>query len=278
MRVFDCFTFFNELDILELRLRELDSVVDVFVLVEADHTHTNNPKEMIFENNKDRFSQWLPKIRHIKVTDTPMSSDAWVNENFQRNAISRGLYDIEDNDLILVSDLDEIFRPSAVEYCKSNPNEKYCFRMALYQYRLNYQLTTPNASHTEWGMGMLGSQLKTTTPQKLRNERHLPLPQNCKIIDHGGWHFSWQGNSEFLKNKLRNMAHQEFHNNQNLDEFTDFEKFFESKTGGNIYAGHTYEIVKIDDYFPKTLQYSQGFLSYLVLPNALKSSKDFLPS
>jgi len=266
MRVFDCFTFFNELDMLELRLREMDPVVDIFVLVEADHTHTNNPKEFLFEKNKERFSQWLHKIRHIKVTDMPISSDAWVNENFQRNAVSRGLTDVEPDDLILVSDVDEIFRTESIEYCKAVPNEKYCFRMALYQYRLNYQRTNSGA-FTEWGMAMLGSQLKNTTPQQLRNERHFPLPVNCKIIDHGGWHFSWQGDSEFLKNKCKNMAHQEYNNNYNIEEFNQFEKFFETNSGGNIYAGHTFEIVKIDEYFPKVLQNSPGFLSHLILPS-----------
>jgi hypothetical protein len=267
MRVFDCFTFFNEIDILELRLRELGDCVDIFVIVEANHTHTNKPKEFLFEKNKDRYAQWLDKIRYIKVTDMPIAANAWTNENFQRNAISRGLGDIEADDLILVSDVDEIFRTDSIEYCKSVPNEKYCFRMALYQYRLNYQLTTPSASHTEWGMGMLGSQLASTTPQQLRNERHLPLPANCKIIDHGGWHFSWQGDSEFLKNKCVNMAHQEFNNSDNLEEFDNFEKFFEKKIGGNIYANHTYEVVKIDEYFPKVLQNCPEFLSHLILPS-----------
>jgi hypothetical protein len=277
MRVFDCFTFFNEFDMLELRLRELNKCVDVFVLVEADHTHTNIPKEFLFEQNKDRFSKWLDKIRHIKVTDMPMAEYAWTNENHQRNAIAKGLTDVEPDDLILVSDVDEIIRVDTIEYCKANPNEKWCLRMPLFQYKLNYQLITPSASHTNWGMAMLGSQLPTTTPQQLRNDRHEPLPKNCKVIDHAGWHFSWQGDSEFLKTKLISFAHQECVSDENIIDYTNPDKFFATKTGGNIYAGHTYEIVKINDYFPRTLLEDTAFLADRVLPNATHDAREFLP-
>ena len=67
MKVYDCFPFFNELDVLEIRLKELWDVVDVFVLAESNLSHSGKPKEYIFENNKERFSQWMSKIRHIKV-------------------------------------------------------------------------------------------------------------------------------------------------------------------------------------------------------------------
>ena len=89
--VYDCFTFFNELELLELRLHELAGVVDKFVLVEATRTFTNKPKPLYFQENRARFAAFENKLVHVVVADLPDSSDAWVVERFQRNAIGHGL-------------------------------------------------------------------------------------------------------------------------------------------------------------------------------------------
>jgi hypothetical protein len=274
MRVFDCFTFSNELDLLELRLRELDSVVDIFVLVEANSTHSSLPKSWIFEENKERFSQWLHKIRHIKVDDMPMDPDAWINENFQRNAIARGLTDVNPDDRIFVSDCDEIVRSSAVEYIKNSNSEKWCLQMPLYLYKLNYQLITRGEEMTDWGMAMRGDQLPSTTPQLLRDQRHRPMPANVEVVPHGGWHFSWQGDKEFLRNKLISYAHTEHKTEASMAD--DPNTFFEKRLGGTVYSKHTFEIVTVSEYFPKPLQNST-FLSDRILPNATRDSREFLP-
>ena len=117
MKIYDCFTFFNELELLDLRLKELYNHVDYFVLVEATLTHTGKPKELIFEKNKDKYSDYLDKIIYVKVNDLPDYNDfegIWEPENFQRNCIVRGLTNAEDSDVIMVSDIDEIPRPSAI--------------------------------------------------------------------------------------------------------------------------------------------------------------------
>ena len=78
MKIIDCFTFYNELDMLEFRLTELNDVVDYFVLVECIKTHVNNDKELFFENNKKRYSKFLHKIIHIIVKDNiPQTSNSW---------------------------------------------------------------------------------------------------------------------------------------------------------------------------------------------------------
>lgn len=95
--VYDCFPFFNELDLLELRLRELSPVVDKFVLVEATRTFQKKEKPLVFEENKNRFSSFLDKIEHIVVGKFPgffykfRVPNAWDYENFQRDQISIGL-------------------------------------------------------------------------------------------------------------------------------------------------------------------------------------------
>jgi len=72
MKLYDCFTFFNELELLDLRLMTLNDVVDFFVLVEANRTHTGAPKEFIFEKNKDMFAEYLDKIIYVKIEDLPI--------------------------------------------------------------------------------------------------------------------------------------------------------------------------------------------------------------
>ena len=106
-KIYDCFTFYNELDLLELRLTELYDFVDHFVLVEADTTYTSRPKPFYYEENKSRYSQWADKIIHIKVTDMPHDPDAWVNDRWQRDQIMRGIVEADDDDIIIVEDADE---------------------------------------------------------------------------------------------------------------------------------------------------------------------------
>ena len=116
--IYDCFPFFNELDVLDIRLHVLNDVVDKFVIVEASFTHTGNPKDFIFEQNKGRFADFADKIIHIKLTEKPDPPSCgipderkWFLENFQRNAIVQGLSAAKPTDIIMVSDCDEIPDP-----------------------------------------------------------------------------------------------------------------------------------------------------------------------
>ena len=89
MRI-DAFMFYNELDVLELRLTLLDPHVDRFILVESEVTHAGQPKELIFEKNKERYAKWLPKIRHIVAKNMPTDENPWSREKYQRECILRG--------------------------------------------------------------------------------------------------------------------------------------------------------------------------------------------
>jgi beta-1,4-mannosyl-glycoprotein beta-1,4-N-acetylglucosaminyltransferase len=127
--IYDCFTFFNELELLEIRLNTLYDYVDKFVIVEATKSHTNQPKELFFENNKEKFKQFSDKIIHIIVDEFPpiiqewFAQDIYENnekkgnwglENFQRNQIMKGLIDANDEDVIIITDLDEIPVPERI--------------------------------------------------------------------------------------------------------------------------------------------------------------------
>ena len=121
-RIFDCFLFYDELDLLEIRLRELEDVVDVFVISESPRTFKGAPKPFHFLDNLNRFERWIPQIRHV-TTDPPITTPftmergdewnpkAWANEAKQRNAVMNALDDCHKRDIIMVSDADEI--PSA---------------------------------------------------------------------------------------------------------------------------------------------------------------------
>ncbi len=89
--IYDCFTYFNEIELLELRLKTLSDAVDYFVLVEANKSHAGEDKEFHFENNKNRVAEYLDKIIHVKVYDMPGSDNAWDREGHQRNCIVRGM-------------------------------------------------------------------------------------------------------------------------------------------------------------------------------------------
>ena len=115
MRVFDCFPLFNEIDLLELRLNELWDVVDVFVIVEAKKTFTGKRKPMCLPDNEERLAKYIHKIRYVVVEDFPDGMSNWGKEEYQRNAIKKGLSDVLPDDILIFSDLDEIPRAMVVK-------------------------------------------------------------------------------------------------------------------------------------------------------------------
>ena len=109
MKVFDCFMFLNELDIIEMRMNILNDYVDYFVITESDLTFSGNEKPFIFEKHSDKFKKFKDKIIYNKVIVPKNISITWDREIFQRNSSTNILKDYaEDCDLILTSDADEI--------------------------------------------------------------------------------------------------------------------------------------------------------------------------
>ncbi|MFH1563854.1 MAG: N-acetylglucosaminyltransferase, partial [Nitrospirota bacterium] len=111
--IIDCFMFFNELDLLEIRLHSLASYVDRFVLVESPITHSGNPKPLFFEENKDKFKDF--NITHLIYL--PAERGIWGREIRQRAYLLNGIADADPEDMILISDVDEI--PDLTQYKKA---------------------------------------------------------------------------------------------------------------------------------------------------------------
>ena len=149
--IYDCFSFFNELDLLEIRLKTLDCVVDKFVLSESNYTHTGQKKPLYFKENLSKFSQFKDKIIHIVSPDPEFPNKAevdieyrWLCENKQRNATIKAIEKVlKPNDILIISDLDEIPNPLTLKKA-IKLKRPVRLRQKLYYYYLNYRCcTTP---------------------------------------------------------------------------------------------------------------------------------------
>lgn len=266
--IYDCFTFFNELELLELRLHELAPVVDHFVLVEATRTFSGQPKPLYFEENKSRFYDYLPKITHIVVSDFPSAGeDRWTLEYYQRDAISRGLRECQPDDIVIVSDIDEIVRSQAIEEYKDKPGIKF-FRQRQYYYFFNCVCTS-----ITWDRAKMVFYRDLRSPQWLRDYPKLSTHRPSKLqkkrakyghrikqligpkdvyIDDGGWHFGYLGGLERIQQKIRSFSHSEY----DKEEFLDLERLQRViEHGEDLYGRNmNYQFIPLDDSFPRYLR------------------------
>ena len=195
MRIFDGFPFNDELDLLELRLMELGDLVDVFVLVEQDINFRQKPKPLYFKENRQRFAEWLPKIRHIVVEDYTIAPHPAM-DHYQRRQIARGMTDAKPHDVIILGDVDEIPSRDVVQAARKLPPDHpfTCFQR-LYYYYVNCEMACPWPGNVIAPRFALG---ETMDFQKIRHDRH-----NFPRLFQAGWHFSWLGPLENIQAKLR---------------------------------------------------------------------------
>jgi hypothetical protein len=284
MKIYDCFPFYRELDLLELRFEELYDHVDHFVLVEANSTHQGNPKPFYYEDNKERYAKYQDKIIHIKVMDMPNHSDSWVNEGHHRDQIMQGIADAADDDLIMISDLDEIIRPEAIEYMKNSDQSLFALRMPLFNFKFNYMRMNPGL-YEIWGMAARRNLLNDINPTGLRSLRFqfMAAPyqfknDGCEVIEHGGWQFSNLGDSEWLKDKARNFAHSEINTPEFVESIDVDASIAAKRSWDRNLDSYTYEIVELDDYFPKTILNNKQQYQKYILDNPAVKTLALLPA
>lgn len=216
--VYDCFPFFNELELLKVRLAELDNYVDYFVLVESIETQRGDFKPLYFQENRHLFEKYLHKIIHVIVEQSLTTNSivdhfgrSWDRENFQRECITRGLQDCDDLDIILISDLDEIPLPECIERVKPLLyRNKYrqvktapysvAFDMPLFIFQLN---RTSSILGGRWvgTVATLYRNVKKKGIQLFRDRRH-----SFFRVKNGGWHFTWMGGKEKIRQKLLSVV------------------------------------------------------------------------
>ena len=280
MKIYDCFTFYNELDLLELRLEELYDSVDTFVIVESDHTFQNMPKAYVLEDNLERFSKYLDKIIHVKYK-SHCHPNPWDNEQDQRNAILDGIIDAEDTDIILIGDVDEFIRPEVIADMRANPRHIYGFKVPYFNFRLNYMLTGSAESYSIWSLACQRQWL--TMPNAFRAERFNlnNFTTNyddglIKIYEHAGWHFTYLGDTEFIRNKLRSFSHSELNTADILAQI-DVEDSISRRVGFNPLDPRSFIPVAVDDYFPKTILNNMDKYADRIISDIEISAREYLP-
>jgi len=238
--LFDGFTFFNELDILELRLRELAPIVGRFVLVEADRTFTGQPKPLYFDAQKSRFQPFLDRIEHVVVRDMPgEGASAWDREAFQRNAILRGLGSARPTDFVLVGDVDEIPKPEALKKIVEDPSS----RGAITTFEPEFFLYFVNLRTDPVYTSLIGPRLierrRLRSPETLRRFKPVWRKKSAnsagrlvvslrtlakfgaflenRIVRRGAWHFTFLGGAEAIRRKLLAYSHTEVLREELLD-------------------------------------------------------------
>jgi len=284
MKVYDVFSFYNEFDVLEIRLQEMWDTVDYFIILESNVTYVGNPKSYLFEENKERYARYMDKIRHIKL-DVPLEEqkkvfpneidDNWVREKYQRYASKQGLQDIEPDDIIIISDCDEVPRAEMIEAIKEDENnyDRYLLWIPQLQYKINYMKIQYPSRH---GVIMVTRGRSFTNPQQEREYSFFwnRKPDNTVEVNHGGWHFTYFGDNEHCLNKIKNFAHTEQNRSNITDEF-NIEWMIRNKYGfEGRSSNERFEAVVVNDYFPKCITDNVEKWQHMIIPDAVFRVED----
>lgn len=278
MKTYDCFMFFNELDLLEIRLQEMWEVTDTFVIAEANMSHSGKPKDYILLDNWERFKPYADKIKRIEVNNFPSTATTGMDrDRFQRSALAQGLTDIQPEDLVIISDLDEIPRAEIISMIKEDENnyDRYILCIPMFQYKLNYMKhfevsKCPNI--------IVVRGRAYTNPQQEREYTFnwKPKPQNLDLvyIDHAGWHWSYFGDNDNAIKKIQNFAHTETDTPEMIASH-NIEWMVANKYGHHGINHHErYEYVVVNDYFPKCIVDNLEKWQHMIIPNAVFRVED----
>ncbi|MCM1125444.1 MAG: glycosyltransferase [Lachnospiraceae bacterium] len=287
--VYDCIPFFNEIDILNLRLHILSPLVDKFIIEEATVTFLGEPKELCFEKNKELFKEFLPKIEYIVVDNSPSELTTHERDKFQKNALIAGLKDAKDEDVIILSDVDEIPNPKALEEIISHFDTDKVYHLAqrMFYCYLNMEevsgklLSTtgefPGVERKMW----LGTKVfsKKNIPENgiiFLREASTTAPEAVRVAD-GGWHFGYMGSrggdiSKRIGDKVVAAAHQEYNDQDTLAEAKD-----RLLLGQDIFGRDArFERVEIDGSYPEYLLTHLDEYRHLVIEPISKGRQTFI--
>lgn len=269
-RIFDCFTFNGEHELLWLRLRALQGVVDYVVIAEATRTFTGKPKPLRFD--RALLPPDAPPVIYLAVEDLEENpASAWVNENRQRNALGRILSDsppevegrLRDEDWILLSDVDEIPHPARLAEFRPDRYLSALLAQRNFFYAFNNQAVAEDGSDVLWQRARITTVAHFRrwfhTMQRMRDFRvQGPFRGIVRAWDKlrtqriagGGWHFSYLMTPEQILQKLAAFSHQEFNTPQiaNIDYIRRC-----MAEGKDLFSDGRFRIVPLDDSFPAPL-------------------------
>ena len=230
MNIYDCFMYYDEDLLLDLRLNILDKYVKKFVITEATYTHNGSKKKLNFNINnfrkfKDKIEyivvdQQPPDIKEIKaqdskkITEDKLILNGMARDYFQRECLNKGLQNLEKDDLVIISDLDEIPNIQNLNFSEIKDNI-VIFRQKMFYYKFNLIY-----DDYIWAGSKAVKYKNFISPQWLRNIKSKKYPSwrfdvlfsrkkysNLYYIDNGGWHFTCIRTPEDLEKKLLNFAH-----------------------------------------------------------------------
>ena len=266
MAIYDCFQYFDEDHMVDLRLNILDEYVDYFVISESTKTHQGKPKKINFDIKK--FNKFKNKIKFVvadytqKINFQNHTGGESPIEQHQRNFLSEGIKEALPDDLIILSDSDEI--PDFTKIKSINKNKKFvAFSQKMFMYKLNLQ----NLSESNWIGSKITKKKYIKSMQSLRNLKFKNYPlwrldkYDLQIIN-GGWHFSYLQTPQQILTKIKSFSHGEF-NNENINKKNIEEKILKNKDIFN--RNCTLKKIQLDDSFPKyILQNKEKFLKWII--------------
>jgi beta-1,4-mannosyl-glycoprotein beta-1,4-N-acetylglucosaminyltransferase len=258
--IVDAFTYNGEDDLLLIRLSLLSKYIDRFVIVEADKTFTGIKKSQKFKPSL--FREWESKISYFfinNLVENPVSP--WCNEIIQRNSLRIGFNDLNDDDVILLSDLDEIPNPKVI---KTFNSEKYiygCLEQNIFYYRLNLQAFTKELKPVIWDKARITTYKNFkkyfNDLTELRWEKYKGIFRSLKrwhlknrrqIIKNSGWHFTYMMSPEQIIEKIKSYSHSEL-NTPDINNIEFIKNAIKSK---GLLSGEDYILAScgIENQFP----------------------------
>lgn len=295
--VFDCIPFFNELDILKLRMQILSPYVDCFVLEEASVTFSGEPKEMVFAKHRELFAEFADKIRYVAVEDSPMEGvTTHERDKYQKNQLIRALSDAQPEDIIVFSDVDEIPDPDTLARVLKDfdPEKIYHFAQRMFYCFLNMEEISgnllsitgefPGVAHRQW-LGTKVCSFANLPKEGIVFLREVsPTDSRSVRVSAGGWHFGYMGGdgerdvAKRIGVKVQAAAHQEYNSKRYLNEAVD-----RLLCGEDIFDRDARFVrVEIDESFPPYLREHREEYDFLIAPEisraglALKRTKLYM--
>ncbi len=279
--IFDCIPFFNELDILKLRMQILSPYVDKFVLEESTVTFSGEPKEMTFAKNRDMFREFEDKIRYVAVDNSPMSGvTTHERDKFQKNQLIRALSDAGPDDIVIFSDVDEIPNPKVLEKIVHDFDAGKIYHLAQRMFYCFLNMEEVSGNLLSITGEFQGVERKQWLGTKICSFQNLPKegivflrevspndPRSVRVPD-GGWHFGYMGGdgerdvAKRIGIKVQAAAHQEYNKSRYLNEAVD-----RLLCGEDIFDRNAKFVrVPIDGSYPAYLREHQEEYAFLIAP------------